>query len=201
VNDIYIICFSVKDREEGRGKVMMTGQGNKGTVYRGGALVWTLLTREKYLPLPRIESGLSDHPSRSIVTVFSGLAPLLKDSMSIFYVCICIYIFCDMTAKQPKEWNYAAIARQRHSKHVSSATDTRTTIDELLEVVSSVRSLPRLYNENLRLVESLVSCEAVASRQRREDRRRGITIVGSRYLATTGEDIGALMFAVVICKV
>jgi hypothetical protein len=53
-----------------------------------------------------------------------------------------------------------------------TATDTHATIEELLEAVFSVRSLPRLYNESqLQLETSLqtavtrvrVSCEMAAS--------------------------------------
>jgi hypothetical protein len=39
----------------------------------------------------------------------------------------------------------AAIARQWHSKHISVATDTDTTIED---TVFSMRSMPRLYNED-----------------------------------------------------
>jgi hypothetical protein len=48
---------------------------------------------------------------------------------------------------QPEE---TAIARQWHTKHMSAATDTRIEwVEELLEAVFSVWSVPRLYNENL----------------------------------------------------
>jgi hypothetical protein len=39
--------------------------------------------------------------------------------------------------------------------NTSAATDTHTAIDELLEVVSSMQSILRLYNENQ---QSVVSC-------------------------------------------
>jgi hypothetical protein len=47
---------------------------------------------------------------------------------------------------QPEE---TAIARQRHGKHVSVAVDMHATVEELLEAVFSMWSVPRLYNENL----------------------------------------------------
>jgi hypothetical protein len=50
-------------------------------------------------------------------------------------------------------------------------------------------------------LQSWVSCEPVAIHQGREYGSRGIPIVGSRYLATPGEDSDALMFRAVICKV
>jgi hypothetical protein len=42
----------------------------------------------------------------------------------------------------------AAIARQRLSKHDLTATDTHTTMEELLEAVCSVQSMQRLYNKS-----------------------------------------------------
>jgi hypothetical protein len=49
--------------------------------------------------------------------------------------------------------------------------------------------------------EKLVSCESVASQQGYEHGIRAVFIVRSRCLATPSEDIEALMFAVVICRV
>jgi hypothetical protein len=43
------------------------------------------------------------------------------------------------------EQEEAAIARQRQGKHVSAAMNQHTTIEELLKVVFSVWSAPRLY--------------------------------------------------------
>jgi hypothetical protein len=40
---------------------------------------------------------------------------------------------------------YAVNARQRHGKHVSAATDIGATIED---AVFSMRSVPRLYNED-----------------------------------------------------
>jgi hypothetical protein len=40
------------------------------------------------------------------------------------------------------------IARQQHGKHVSAAKNQHSTIEELLEVVFSVWSVPRLYSED-----------------------------------------------------
>jgi hypothetical protein len=42
----------------------------------------------------------------------------------------------------------AAIARQQDSKHVSAAMNQDATTEELLEVVYSVQSVLRLYNED-----------------------------------------------------
>jgi hypothetical protein len=41
-----------------------------------------------------------------------------------------------------------ADARQHHSKHASAVMNTHATIKQLLEVVFSVPSVPKLYNEN-----------------------------------------------------
>jgi hypothetical protein len=43
---------------------------------------------------------------------------------------------------------YVAIARQWHGKHISTATNEHATIEELLETVFSVWSMPRLQNED-----------------------------------------------------
>jgi hypothetical protein len=45
-----------------------------------------------------------------------------------------------------------SIARQRLNKYCQ-ATDTHATIQEMLEVVFSMRSVPRLYNKATRRVE------------------------------------------------
>jgi hypothetical protein len=41
-----------------------------------------------------------------------------------------------------------AVARQRHSKRISTATNKHVTTEELLEIVFSMWSAPRLYNED-----------------------------------------------------
>jgi hypothetical protein len=46
------------------------------------------------------------------------------------------------------EQEEAPIFRQWHSKHISAATIEHATIEELLEVVFSVQSMPRLYSED-----------------------------------------------------
>jgi hypothetical protein len=43
------------------------------------------------------------------------------------------------------------IARQQYAKHMSVSTDTHATTEKLLEAVLSVLSVPRLYNETLRV--------------------------------------------------
>lgn len=43
----------------------------------------------------------------------------------------------------------AAIVRQRHVKHVSAATDTHATTEEMLEAAFSAHSMPWSYNKNL----------------------------------------------------
>jgi hypothetical protein len=44
----------------------------------------------------------------------------------------------------------AAIARQRLGKHALAATDMQATIEELLEAVLSMRSVPRLHSDDER---------------------------------------------------
>jgi hypothetical protein len=72
-----------------------------------------------------------------------------------------------------------AIARQWRCKHVSAATNQHATVEELLEALFSVRSVPTLYSEDQR--EKLV----------RRGRSRQLLvlscIVSSRYLAKTSE--------------
>jgi hypothetical protein len=41
-----------------------------------------------------------------------------------------------------------SIARQWHSKHISVVMDNHSITGDLLEVVFSMRSMPRLYKEN-----------------------------------------------------
>jgi hypothetical protein len=41
-----------------------------------------------------------------------------------------------------------AIAKQWHGKHVSTAVNQHATIEELLEAVFSMQSVPRLYSED-----------------------------------------------------
>jgi hypothetical protein len=98
--------------------------------------------------------------------------------------------------RQPLLGNGSAntsVARQWfNSRHLMAATDTHTTIEELLEAVFSVRSVRRLYNEDqLPLRESLESavrsvggwCEMAASLRGREPGNRGTSTVGSHYQA------------------
>jgi hypothetical protein len=47
----------------------------------------------------------------------------------------------------------AAIASQRHFKHMSATTNKHATIDKPLEKMFSVKSVPRLYSEDSREVE------------------------------------------------
>jgi hypothetical protein len=51
---------------------------------------------------------------------------------------------------EPEE---TSIARKQFRKHVPAATNTQATIEELVEMVFSVGSVPRLYNEEPRPVE------------------------------------------------
>jgi hypothetical protein len=41
-----------------------------------------------------------------------------------------------------------AFARQQLDKHMSTVTDTHAAVEELLEIMFSVWSLPRLYRED-----------------------------------------------------
>jgi hypothetical protein len=43
-----------------------------------------------------------------------------------------------------------SITKQRHGKHVSAVTNNNTT-EKLLEAVFSMRSVPRLYDEQTRI--------------------------------------------------
>jgi hypothetical protein len=57
-----------------------------------------------------------------------------------------------------------ALARQRLDKHLSETTDTHATIEDLLEAVVPLRSVPRLYSEgHQERLSCHRSCEAVAS--------------------------------------
>jgi hypothetical protein len=64
------------------------------------------------------------------------------------FVTVIYYVECLLKDRivKPAE---TAVARQWLSRrHVMAATDTHVTIEELLEAVFSVRSVPRLYNED-----------------------------------------------------
>jgi hypothetical protein len=88
----------------------------------------------------------------------------------------------------------APIAKQWLSiRHVIAATDTHTTIEELLEAMISARSVPRLYNEHQLLLrespETAVGrvrgwCEMAASLRGREPGSREMSTVRRRYQAT-----------------
>jgi hypothetical protein len=41
-----------------------------------------------------------------------------------------------------------SVARERFGKHVPATMDTHATIQELLKIVFSMWSVPKLYNEN-----------------------------------------------------
>jgi hypothetical protein len=85
--------------------------------------------------------------------------PLLSDGCCIFaYLAVVaqqwVYMpqYCDMMAES---WNgaakkEAAVAMQLRGKHISAATNQHATTEELLEVVSTMWSMPRLYNEEQR---------------------------------------------------
>jgi hypothetical protein len=71
--------------------------------------------------------------------------------------------------------------RQRLGKHIPVATDTYATIDELLETVFSVRSVPK---SSKSLVESWQSYFLV----NHEHGNTGISVVRGCYRATTNDD-------------
>jgi hypothetical protein len=89
---------------------------------------------------------------------------------------------------------YTPVARQwLIRRHVMSATGTQATVDELLEAMFSVRSMPRLHNEDqMPLRESLETrvrrvgdlCEVASSLRGREPCSRAMPTVGNRYQAT-----------------
>jgi hypothetical protein len=51
----------------------------------------------------------------------------------------------------------AATARQRHGNNMSAQMDTHATIEELLETMFSMWSMPWLYNEGKRQVSLVVA--------------------------------------------
>jgi hypothetical protein len=61
-----------------------------------------------------------------------------------------------MAESQNSGMSELVIARQRHSKHVSAAMNQYATTKEMLEVVFSVWSAPRLYNEDQQPVRQTV---------------------------------------------
>jgi hypothetical protein len=107
-----------------------------------------------------------------------------------------------------------------------AATDKHVTIEELLEAVSSMRSVPMLYDKdisrsnkklvlgsrwrliprqtdrltigrNIILISTFVlSCEMIASRQRRKHESSRISIVRNRKRATASEDCNRLVLDV-----
>jgi hypothetical protein len=62
---------------------------------------------------------------------------------------------------QPEE---TFTVRQRLGKHVPAATNTKAKIEELLETVFSVGSVPRLYNEDPRPAEIIIGSLEIAVR-------------------------------------
>jgi hypothetical protein len=64
----------------------------------------------------------------------------------LLYVCISIVIWRLKAGVVEQE--EMAIVRQRKSKHVSAATNKRTTIEEVLEAVFSFLSLSRLHSKD-----------------------------------------------------
>jgi hypothetical protein len=60
-----------------------------------------------------------------------------------------------------------AIARQRRGKRATAASDTQGTIEEPLEAMFSLRSVPRLYNENER--ENLVANHGLEAGSRKSE--------------------------------
>jgi hypothetical protein len=103
-----------------------------------------------------------------------------------------VYIFCAVNIVTwcleagIVEREETATARQQIGKHVVMAVNEHSTTEELLEAVFSTQSLPGLYSKDWdrKLVVSQYSQLLVSW----EHRRRGISIVRSRYLTTTSED-------------
>jgi hypothetical protein len=89
----------------------------------------------------------------------------------------------------PERWNSGTtrgrIARQWHNKHVSVATNTPTTTEELQEEIFSVRSVPGLYNEDQ--WEKLVSRESEVT-VGCENRTRRISTVRSHCQAIASKE-------------
>jgi hypothetical protein len=59
-----------------------------------------------------------------------------------------LYIVAYLLKARIVESEETAVARKLHGKHISSVTNTHATIEELLEAVFSLRSVPRLYKES-----------------------------------------------------
>jgi phosphosulfolactate phosphohydrolase-like enzyme len=55
----------------------------------------------------------------------------------------------------------AVIAVQWHGKHVSAATNQHATIEEVLKMVFSLQSVPRLYNEDQQLASSWLAMRSL----------------------------------------
>jgi hypothetical protein len=64
----------------------------------------------------------------------------------VMYVYAYIYIMMHMTIarQRPSNNSRISIVRQRVARHVSAKTDKHTIMDELLEVVTSIRSFLKL---------------------------------------------------------
>jgi hypothetical protein len=89
----------------------------------------------------------------------------------------------------PASTNMQPIARQQ------ALLTHHTTIVELLEALFSMQSDPRLYNKDQQGKPGSFHHEPAAIQRVREHGSRGVSIVGSRYKATPGEDIKDLMCA------
>jgi hypothetical protein len=75
-----------------------------------------------------------------VTITYHGLSVNLHVSRVDLPMCYILYIFCDMITET------STVAGQRLDKHLSAATDTHATIEELLDTVFSMRSVPRLYS-------------------------------------------------------
>jgi hypothetical protein len=89
------------------------------------------------------------------------------------------------------------VSRQRLGKHLPAATDTHATIEVLLEMVFSIRSVERGYKKNNwgnrislvgESVKKRVQLEGAVVQRGLEPGGRGITIVRIRCQGTTSED-------------
>jgi hypothetical protein len=90
-----------------------------------------------------------------------------------------------------------AVSTQRLGKHVPTATDTRATIEVLLETLFSTRSVPKSYKEanwgyqasSVReSVKKRWSWNGAAGQRILEPGSSGIDIVRNRYQETSNED-------------
>jgi hypothetical protein len=99
--------------------------------------------------------------------------------------------------------NWSANTFPQLPTHVTTAADTHATTEELLELVFSVESVQRVYQDSLQAVFSHSGPEVVVRQLTPDGRcgRRGVPTAGSRCVATPSKVIEDLLCDIVNCKV